>query len=115
MMFGKDVVVVFEEITLGVVEEECKDCSDEGRKFLVNKAEVGVVGLGWGSVGTVGNIGRVGSIGRVGMVGSSGRRVGAASTEENGVRRTRRINEIREPWELACNEDMVGLQWTLTC
>ena len=88
MMFGKDVVVVFEEITLGVVDVD-KDCSDEDRKFLVNGGEVGI-GLGWGSVGSVGIIGRVGSIGRVGMVGSSGRMVGAASIEGNGVRRKRR-------------------------
>ena len=114
MMLGKDVVVVFEEITLEVVDVG-KDCSEDG-KFLVNGAEVGVVGLGSGSVGSVGSIGRVGSMGRVGMVGSSGRKVGAASTEENDTRMWRRRNkEIKEPWELACNEDIAGQQWTLTC
>jgi len=110
MMLGKDVVVVFEEIALGVVNVG-NDCSED-RKFLVNGGEVGVVGLGWGSAGSVGSIGRVGSMGRVGMVGSSGRKVGAASTEENGARKRRRSKEIRE-W--ACNEDILGLQWTLTC
>ena len=66
-MFGKDVVVVFEKLTLGVVEVEL------------------------GSVGSVGRVGRVGSRGRVGMVGSSGRKVGAASTKERERRK-----EIRE-------------------
>ena len=50
-------------------------------------------------------------MGRVGMVGSSGRKVGAASTEENGVterKRRRRRKEIREG---GCDEDIVGLQW----
>ena len=94
-MLGKDVVVVFKEITLEVVDVG-NDCSDEDRKFLVNGGKVGVVGLGWGSVGSVGSIGKVGSIGRVGIVGSNGRKVGAASTEENGVRKRRRSKEIRE-------------------
>ena len=59
-MFGKDVVVVFEKLTLGVVEVE---------------------------LGSVGSVGRVGSRGRVGMVGSSGRKVGAASTKERERRK----------------------------
>ena len=108
-MFCKDVVVVFAEIALlGVVD--VGKVGSEDRKFLVNGGEVRV-GRGCGSVGSIGRVGRVGS--RKGSVG----RVGAASKEEKDTRTTRRRSkELREPWECACNEGIVGQhQWTLMC
>ena len=98
MMFGKDVVVVFEEITLGVVDVGTIGPEDE--KVLVNGDVVGV-GLGCGSVGSVGSIGRVGRVGRMGRVakaGSNGRRVGAAFKEEKDTRKRRRMRrDLRMP------------------
>ena len=97
-MSSKDVVVVFEEIALRVVD--VGKVGSEEREFLVKGGGVGV-GRGCGSVGSIGRVGRVGSRkGSVGRVGSIGRRVGAASKEEKDTRtRRRRSKELREPWE----------------